>query len=688
MTRRRITALIGGISLCTLTTISAVGVYLIPAPSLERLASVSQLVVAENGELLRGYLADDGRWRLTTRPEDVPQHYLDALLSYEDRRFYRHFGVDFFALARVGWQFLQHGRIVSGASTLTMQAARLLNPGQTGWRGKVMQILGAIQLERHLSKREILEIYLTLAPLGGNIEGVRAASLSYFGKEPSGLTLPEAALLIAIAQAPTRRRPDRHPLAAAEARNRVLARLANHASAFSRDRAEPAASSLIAARPFLAPHFADRVRQHSPRSGTIRTTIDAALQANIEQIVQETLQTWPSEVNAAVLIVRNSDCAVRAYVGGSEFFTRESAGQFDHVRAVRSPGSTLKPMIYGLGFEALVIHPSTIVTDQPVNFDGYTPQNFNEEYQGDMTVRDALVKSINTTAVSILARITPRALLTRLRKADIAIQLNDVDASAGLAVALGGGGMTLDGLTRLYAALANHGVARPLKMLDSDDEKRRGTRLLESDAAWAVTDILADSPPPGGFGRRHSADGGRRIAYKTGTSYGYRDAWAVGFDRDHTVGVWVGRSDAAPNPGATGVTTAAPLLYRIFDQLPVPRTDVAGTPPRNSILADRINIPARLHRWTGSSGEQPAHALRIVFPGVGSVIAAEQDGDGTPFIPLAADGGAPPYFWFVDGALLPDSDLKIRWHPGGSGPVNAIVMDGVGSMSVVDFWVR
>jgi penicillin-binding protein 1C len=327
------------------------------------------------------------------------------------------------------------------------------------------------------------------------------------------------------------------------------------------------------------------------------------------------------------------------------------------------------------------------VSDRPVNFDGYAPQNFNEDYQGEMTVREALIKSINTTAVAVLARITPEVLLARLRNAGLTVQMNNTDTSAGLAVALGGGGMTLESLTRLYAGLANRGIVRPLKMLASSAETEK-TTLLAPDVAWALADILAEVPPPPAFAQRRSADGGRRIAYKTGTSFGYRDAWAIGFDRDHTVGVWVGRSDAAPNPGAMGITTAAPLLYRIFDMLPRPQADVAGPPPAASVFANRINVPARLQRFASAPNRRRDRALRILFPRNGSMIGPEKDGDGTPFVPLIADGGNAPYFWFVDGASLAQSDPRIRWHPDGPGGVSATVMDSNGEMSTVEFWIR
>jgi penicillin-binding protein 1C len=659
-----------------------------PAPNSERLDSVSQLVIAENGELLRGYLTPDGRWRLATNPEDVDHRYIDALLAYEDRRFYSHWGVDLHAIARVASQILLTGRAESGASTLTMQAVRLLEPGSSGLYGKIKQLIGAIQLEHNLTKHDILKVYLTLAPFGGNIEGVRAASLHYFGHEPNTLTSEEAALLIALAQAPTRRRPDRHPLVAADARDRILTRLAGRVNTMMDNSPKTdGQQARVGSRPFHAPHLADRARVH--QTGTVRTMIDAPLQVKIESMVSEALQSWPQEVNAAVLVIRNSDSAVRAYVGGADFFSQGYAGQFDHVRAVRSPGSTLKPMIYGLGFEALIIHPSSIVRDGPVNFDGYTPQNFDQGYQGDMTVREALVKSINTTAVAVLSRVTPAVLLTRLRSADLAIEIDDLDTSAGLAVALGGGGMTLENLTRLYAGFANHGVVRPLKILASE-EKQEGKPLLGRDVTWALADILAEVPPPDGFGQRHSLDGGRRIAYKTGTSFGYRDAWSIGFDKSYTVGVWIGRSDAAPNPGATGITAAAPLLYRIFDLLPTPNEDVAGPPSYGNVLASNLNIPDRLRRWNGTPGVHANHPLRIIFPNNGSIITIGKDTDpeGQTFIPLVADGGEPPYFWFIDNVLLPENDARIRWYPKEAGPVSASVMDGAGTTSQAEFWIQ
>lgn len=681
MTRVKLIAAISSAMVCVSIVLIAVTSQ-VPVPSFDRAADVSRLVLAADRQVLRAYLASDGRWRFAVEPEEVSKSYLDALLAYEDRRFYHHSGVDFLAMGRIAWNLARHGRAISGGSTLTMQVVRLLGPGMPGLRGKFVQVLRALRLEQALSKREILKLYLMLAPFGGNIEGVRAASLFYFGKEPKYLSVEEGALLVAIAQSPTRRRPERSLLAAVEGRDRVLARLPGRCFS-SGECVTPAPIKLaISSRRLLAPHFADRVRKLSSKA-EILTTVDATLQARLEDVVREALKTWPADVNAAVLVVRNSDSSVLAYIGASDFFGTENSGQFDHVQAFRSPGSALKPMIYGLGFEALVIHPSTIIADKPVNFSGYAPQNFNEDYQGEMTVRDALIKSINTTAVGVLARITPSVLLTRLRSVDIPIRVSDTDASAGLAVALGGGGITLQDLTRIFAGISNQGRVRPLRML-AEEAVTASRKLLDENAAWAVADILGDMPPPPGFARRQIKGEGRRIAYKTGTSFGYRDAWAVGFDHDHTVGVWLGRSDGTPNPGALGLTAAAPILYRSFDLLPTPQSDVTGSPRPDNVFAIRVP-PPRLSRFPNGLDAQKDHLLRIIFPGNRASIVVQRDGDGAGFVPLIADGGEPPYFWFVDGTLLPDADAKIRWHPAKLGPVSATLMDSRGAIAEVEF---
>ncbi len=525
---------IAALSLLLLPLLFAAGVELaarlLPDPSLRRYHDVSQTVTDENGKLLRAFLTTDQKWRLAAAAKDLPPAYADMLLAYEDRRFHSHGGIDPLALGRAALQLAANGRVVSGGSTLTMQVARLLEPGQRGIRGKLRQLVAARQLERRYSKKAILAMYLTLAPFGGNIEGVRAASIIYFGKEPRELTPAEAALLIVLPQSPETRRPNLWPARARAARNRALSRAA------AAGVLENAAAVRIAAEPVAArrremmvsaAHAAEAARRRFPKQSAVATLIDRDLQVAVETLARDTFQLESARVSLAVLVVRNSDMAIRAYVSGPHFFGDANAGQLDLVTAIRSPGSALKPFVYGLGFETLTVHPLTIAVDAPVRFGSYEPKNFSEDYQGEVTVRDALIRSVNTTAVTVLSKVGPERLIARLRRAGADLRIDETDNRAGLSIALGGCGISLADLTRLYAGLANGGEVRQLRLLPGDPISAPGS-LLTREAAWAVTDILADAVPPDGVSARTSADGGRRIAYKTGTSYSFRDAWAAG----------------------------------------------------------------------------------------------------------------------------------------------------------------
>ena len=428
------------------------------------------------------------------------------------------------------------------------------------------------------------------------------------------------------------------------------------------------------------------------RPDNIATRIDATLQTRAEALTRQALTSWPAEMNSAVLVVRNADCAVRAYVGGADYLGADNAGQFDHVRALRSPGSTLKPLIYGLAFEDLAVHPLTVITDQPVQFEGYAPRNFHEGYQGDMTVREALIRSINTSAVTVLSRVGPPRLIARLRTAAIAIRTGDADSAAGLAIGLGGGGTSLEGLVRLFSGFARGGIACGPSLRDGSYSGEQAA-ILDPAAAWAIADIQADEPPPAGGSARRTSDGGRRLAYKTGTSYGFRDTWSVGFDAAHTVGVWLGRSDGAPTLGATGAGTAAPLMARVFDLLPLPGRDAAGPPPAGHVLARTTDLPERLRQFGGPARQgdrtatASAHGLRILFPrDAGTVSANDAGAEGA--IPLVAAGGAPPYYWYVDGRPIDSDGQRARWQPPGAGQATAMVVDGRGEQIEVSFWVK
>src|SRR5271154_1163527 len=523
----------------------------------------SKEVLDRNGKLLRAYATSDGRWRLPATVADVDPRFFQVLFAYEDKRFRSHHGVDPLAVARAAFQLVSSGHIRSGSSTLTMQVARLLEDRHgRDLSGKLRQMVRAVEIEHALTKDQILSIYLELAPYGGNIEGIRAASLAYFGKQPRHLSLAEAALLVALPQSPELRRPDRSAEAARAARDRVLDRFAASAAAPADEialaKAEPGPSGRRP-MPILAPHAADRAIANAPAERELRLSIDAGLQKNLEQLARERVHTLEAtlgpDISLAILAVDNATGQVVAHVGSAAYFDERRSGAIDMTQALRSPGSTLKPFIYGLGFEDGFIHPETLIEDRPVSYGAYAPKNFDFTFKGTVTVREALQASLNVPAIAVLDRVGASRLSARLTQAGAALTLPDGEAP-GLAIGLGGAGTRLSDLVMLYAGIARLGTALPLsERLPAAVPQAR--RLMEPVAAWGVGNVLLRSPPPA-----NGTPG--RIAVKTGTSYGYRDSWSIGFDGKTTIGVWVGRPDGAPMPGLIGRAAAAPILFDAF----------------------------------------------------------------------------------------------------------------------------
>ncbi len=630
--------------------------------SFARAEALSVTVLDRHDQLLRAYTAPDGRWRLPVDAKEVDARYLAMLLAFEDARFRSHHGVDPFALGRASWQLIRHRRIVSGGSTLTMQVARLLagEHERTGL-GKLRQALRALQIERKLSKQAILALYLRLAPFGGNVEGVRAASLAYFGKEPRRLSLAEAALLVALPQSPELRRPDRFPEAARRARNRVLA----HAAARGvipreealRAMAEPA-PNLRREFPMLAPHLADvQVEQDKTRL-VHRLTIDASLQRKLEQLAREHSDALGGRVSLALIAIEHRTGEVIAHVGSPGYLDEDRRGAVDMTNAVRSPGSTLKPLIYGLAFESGVAHPETLIEDRPARFGVYVPKNFDQDWHGTVTIRTALAQSLNIPAVKVLDVLGPQKLLGRLAQIGIAPVLPK-GAEPSLAVALGGLGLRLADLAALYAGLARGGEAIVLQYRREDAAARQpvpSVRLLSPIAAWYVSDVLRNAPAPA------NAKPGQ-IAYKTGTSYGFRDAWAVGYDGRHTIAVWVGRPDGTATPNLAGRTAAAPLLFDAFARVTPRRTPLAPPPSGVLVVSSGADLPPPLKRFRESKEEEITsndtyleRAVQIAFPPDRSEIEAE-DGDGTGVV-VKAEGGALPLTWLVDGVPIPSDPMR------------------------------
>ncbi len=633
---------------------------LVPATSVE--------VVDRDGKLLRPYQVADGRWRLAVDGEQVDPQFLAMLVAYEDGRFYDHAGVDPLALLRAVGQALRYGHVVSGGSTLTMQVARLLEDSGTGKvGGKLRQMRVALALERRLTKAQILNLYLHLAPYGGNLEGVRAASLAYFGKEPRRLTPAEAALLVAIPQAPESRRPDRSPAKAEAGRNRVLAR-AVEAGLLDTDQASAARTEPVpdARLPFpaLAPHLADRARAADPTAGRIVLTAEAGLQARLERLAVDAVADKGDQMQVAIVVADHRSGEVLASVGSAGFQADARQGFVDMTMALRSPGSTLKPLIYALAFDQGLAHPETLIDDQPVNFDGYAPTNFDRTWHGTIRVRDALQQSLNIPAVLLTEAMGPSALLAGMRRAGIEPVIPG--NQPGLAVALGGVGVTLTDLVQLYASLARGGVALPLYWTGEGGSE--GQRVVSEVAAWEVGDILSGlAPPPGAPANR--------LAYKTGTSYGNRDAWAIGFDGEDVIGVWMGRADGTPVPGIFGAELAAPVLFQAFNRLK-PALAPLPPPPPATLLVSNAQLPAPLQRFRNRHAAfEAADAPQVTFPPDGA--AVELMGDA---VKVKVAGGTAPFTWLADGLpiLTGDREREAMLTLPGTGFVTLSVIDAAG----------
>jgi penicillin-binding protein 1C len=647
------------------------------APPMDRLERASPVVTDRDGVWLRALPVDDGRWRLRADLRRTDPTFVRRLIAIEDARFWIHSGVDPLAIARAAVSDLTAGRIRSGGSTLTMQLARRLDPRRRTLGAKLLEAFRAIELEQELGKAGVLTAYLTLAPYGGNLEGVRAASLAYFGHEPTSLTLCEQALLIALPKSPEALRPDRHPAAALTARARVLARM-TAAGLITADDAREAAAEPLPRRhafPVRAWAASGEIAHAAQASGpTVVSTLDATLQARLESLAAQTAAGQGAS-SAAIMVVETDNRAVRAAVSSA------GAGQpgswIDFTRALRSPGSSLKPFLYAFAFEQGVAAPDTRLADAPVAFAGYEPENFDRSFHGEVTAREALANSLNIPAVTLLSRVGPAAFEARLNGAGATlVRPKSGLADPSLALALGGEGITLRDLATLYAALGDGGVAKPLAWTREDARaapSTAGRRLVSANAASEVLAILRESPPP--FDRLPPAlaADAPRIAFKTGTSYGFRDAIAAGVGDGWTVVVWTGRADGGARPGLTGRNAALPLLFQVFDVLEGDAAPPAALSPRAAPTAlTRIDA--------GVLGPQ------ILFPPDGATVLADGFGPRSRGFALSAQGEG--IRWYVDGSPLAagiGGGLP-TWRPSGPGFYSLVAVDARGRRA--RSWVR
>ncbi|HEV3272395.1 MAG TPA: penicillin-binding protein 1C [Candidatus Methylacidiphilales bacterium] len=552
----------------------AIVIVVAPKPHLLDETDFSPCYVDRNGKLLRLGLAEDGRYRVYVPLEKIAPQLIEMTLLHEDRYFHEHAGFNPVALLRAMWSDARGQGRRLGASTITMQLARLhyhLNTRTIG--GKLAQIVAAIHLECHCSKHEILEAYLNLAPYGRNIEGVGGASLIYFGKEPAELGPVEAMTLAVIPQSPARRSPGTaaHEMALRRAREILLAQWLGSHPEDGRLRgvlAMPLQMKLPRDLPFRAPHLVEEMllRDAAPRAET-RLALDLDLQDVLEREVKQYLAARATDgfKNACALLVDYRTMEVRAAVGSADFRREDIDGQVDGLRAQRSPGSALKPFIYALAMDEGLIHPNSLLKDAPASFDGYDPENFDHNFAGPIRATDALIQSRNVPAVDLESRLDPgRNLYTLLR--DAGIRRLQPESHYGLTIALGSAEVSPEEIGTLYAMLANRGVLRPLR-LTPDDPAGAGAPLLSPEAAYLTLDMLKEAARPGAVDVPRLLNETRPVAWKTGTSFSYRDAWSAGVFDNCVLVVWVGNFDGTANPEFIGRTAAAPLLFRVIDAL-------------------------------------------------------------------------------------------------------------------------
>ncbi|PIE42564.1 MAG: penicillin-binding protein 1C [Gammaproteobacteria bacterium] len=643
-------------------------------PDLSRYHDISTVVTDRQGQLLRVYLSADQQWRLKTQFSDLPGHYLDLLINYEDRHFYDHHGIDFGAVLRAIGQNVVAGKRISGASTITMQVARLLRPKSRTWRHKIIEAFRAWQLERRLNKSDILAMYATLAPMGGNLEGITAASYRYFSKPPDKLSLSESAWLVVLPQSPNRYRVDKHPIAGQSARDKVLKRAVDNGIISGKAYHQAVAETMRLYPmdfPFLAPHIADRARRHHPDKTLIKTSLDSELQQQLSQLLARALPQRHEKSNLAAAIIDNHSGKPLAYTGSADFFSTERQGQIDMLRAVRSPGSALKPFITLYAFDWLGYQPQTTIDDTPITASDYRPGNYDGQFLGRMSLKQALLRSRNIPAVRLLKRIRPDYFVAQLRQSGLPLHLPK-NARPNLSIALGGVGVRGWELAQLYRQLALCSYAR-------QPQTNVKMPLAKQQACWQVTEILQQN----GDGQGPLVFGAEPVAFKTGTAYGWRDRWLFAYTRDYTVVLWGGRADGGFAQQRSSAEALIPLLREIVGLLPNPPRYYA--PPKLPYQIRTQNLPPRLrhvgtetNRRKSTAGElsNNPNALRFVTPLNGSDIEWQDKRS----IALRISGGEPPYLWLLNDQLIGQSSSRqYDLLPASEGSYQVSVIDADGN---------
>lgn len=636
--------------------------YIFPL-NLKRFEDTSTVILSRDLTPFHVFQTTDEKWRIKTEVQDVSPLYIQTLILREDKHFWHHMGVNPVSLIRAVYQRLRWGKYVSGGSTLTMQTVRLLEPRPRTIVSKVKECFRAMQLEWHFNKRDILNMYLTLTPLGSNIEGVNAGAMIYFNKNAKELNAQEAAFLVALSQSPTKLRSNKYAHLAFNARNRILDLMRNQKLItqaefnFAQQTQVPHNQFNV---PREAPQLAWRLKSQHPKQDKIVSTIDLSLQKHIKTILEHYGRFIPSKANAAIFVIDHSENEAVAYVASRDFFNSEK-GQIDYIRAWRSPGSTLKPFIYAMAFDLGITQPESYILDDKRRFGAYLPRNFDKDIHGVVQVKDALAMSLNIPAVALLNEMGVLRFLGKLKQVGIEPKFPQSMDAPSLASALGGLGMTLEQLVELYAALAHEGTLIPLQYIKAPSNKE-AHYLFSPWAARQVTDILAQGQQ-------------RRISVKTGTSYGHRDALAIGYDSQYVVGVWIGAPDGSPLPGTTGTSHAVPLLNNVFKALPVTHLALAPEKPLTFQLRKQQLKRAELYK------EKPA----LMFPVHESVVEFSQKA-----IPLSVSGGKRPYMWLIDDELVVSQHWQQNyfWTPPKPGYYRLVVVDANGQRDGANIEIR
>ena len=630
-------------------------------PNVKRWKDTSILLLDRKGELLYALLSSDDKRRFPITLKEVSPLYISFLKAYEDKRFDQHFGIDPFALMRAIGQLGYYQKVVSGASTLTMQVVRLLDPRPRTFISKIIESFRALQLEFHFSKKEILEMYLTLAPFGGNIEGIHAASFFYFDKHPMHLTAEEASFLVGIPKSPAKFRPDYYYDRALKMQRKVLERGYNNGVLSKEEYLKIKDISpmlCLQASPVVAPHVLHTLRKKYPDKKVFHTTLNGALQRLSEKCFRQGIMGNSAFITGAAMIMDKADGSVVAYIGSAFWKNKARSGYIDMVQAVRSPGSTLKPFIYALAFQEGLIHPKTLIKDSATNFSGYTPKNFYSRFYGDLTIEEAFIYSLNTPVVAILETLSPQFFVSRLQAIDVTLRLPTLQEPT-LPIALGGVGTSLSELVALYSVFPRAGTMIHPRLLQKEPEHT--FPFLGEEGTWYTSSLLQKAIQPQNLLEKDAVVL-NPLPYKTGTSYGNRDAWAIGFTQNYVLGVWVGRCDELPVLSLSGYKDAAPLLSQLVAML-ADASYVLPFPPERVISASYQLLPKAIQRFSSYS-QKKEKDIKITFPLSQAKVMASKGGS----ITIMATHGKTPLRWFVNGQLFSTSigeqDLcfKVKGH--------------------------